>query len=118
VREDLREYIAFHLGDQESGILIVDETGFLKKGQKSVGVARQYTGTAGKKENCQVGVFLCYASEKGAAFIDRELYLPEEEWAYDPDRRGEAGVPERVGFATKGELAKAMLRRVRSRDAG
>jgi SRSO17 transposase len=111
VREDLREYVAFHLGDQESGILIVDETGFLKKGRKSVGVARQYTGTAGKRENCQVGVFLCYASEKGTAFIDRELYLPEEEWAYEPDRRGEAGVPERVGFATKGELAKAMLRR-------
>jgi SRSO17 transposase len=109
VREDLREYVAFHLGDQESGILIVDETGFLKKGEKSVGVARQYTGTAGKRDNSQVGVFLCYASEKGAAFIDRELYLPEKEWAYDPDRRDEAGVPERVRFATKGELAKAML---------
>lgn len=91
-------------------MLIVDETGFLKKGEKSVGVARQYTGTAGKRENCQVGVFLCYASKKGAAFIDRELYLPEE-WAYDRARREEAGVPEGVGFATKGELAKAMLGR-------
>ena len=110
VREDLRDYVAFHLGDQESGVLIVDETGFLKKGEKSVGVARQYTGTAGKRENCQVGVFLCYSSSEGTAFIDRELYLPEE-WAYDPDRRGEAGVPEEVRFATKGELAKAMLQR-------
>jgi SRSO17 transposase len=111
VREDLGDYVAFHLGDQGSGVLIVDETGFLKKGEKSVGVARQYTGTAGKRENCQVGVFLCYSSSGGAAFIDRELYLPEEEWAYDPDRRGEAGVPERIRFATKGELAKAMLQR-------
>ncbi len=110
VREDLREYVASHLGDEQSGVLVVDETGFLKKGEKSVGVARQYTGTAGKRENCQVGVFLCYASKEGAAFIDRELYLPEE-WAYDRARREEAGVPERVRFATKGELAKAMLRR-------
>src|SRR3954469_9949262 len=110
VRDDLGDYVAFHLGDQESGVLIVDETGFLKKGEKSVGVARQYTGTAGKRENCQVGVFLCYSSSEGAAFVDRELYLPEE-WAYDPDRRGEGGVPEGVRFATKGELAKAMLRR-------
>ncbi len=92
-------------------MLIVDETGFLKKGEKSVGVARQYTGTAGKRENCQVGVFLCYASEKGAAFIDRALYLPREEWAEDPARREEAGVPEEVRFATKGELAKEMLGR-------
>jgi SRSO17 transposase len=110
VREDLREYVVEHLGDEQSGVLVVDETAFLKKGEKSVGVARQYTGTAGKRENCQVGVFLCYASSKGAAFVDRELYLPEE-WAYDPERREEAGVPERVRFATKGELAKAMLRR-------
>jgi SRSO17 transposase len=64
-----------HLGDEESGVLIVDETGFLEKGNKSVGVARQYTGTADKRENCQVGVFLGYASEEGAAFIDRALYL-------------------------------------------
>jgi SRSO17 transposase len=64
-----------HLGDEESGVLIVDGTGFLEKGNKSVGVARQYTGTADKRENCQVGVFLCYASEEGAAFIDRALYL-------------------------------------------
>ena len=105
VRDDLREYVVEHLGDEASGVLIVDETGFLKKGEKSVGVARQYTGTAGKKENCQVGVFLCYASEEGAAFIDRSLYLPRE-WTDDLQRLSEAGVPERVGFATKGELAK------------
>ena len=111
VRDDLREYVVEHLRDERSGVLIVDETGFLKKGNKSVGVARQYTGTAGKRENCQVGVFLCYASEKGAAFIDRALYLPKEEWADDPARREEAGVPEEVRFATKGELAKEMLKR-------
>src|SRR5215204_5475728 len=109
VRDDLREYVVEHLGDEASGVLIVDETGFLKKGKKSVGVAPQYTGTAGKKENAQVGVFLCYASEKGAAFIDRALYLPKE-WADDPARREEAGVPEEVRFATKGELAKRMLK--------
>jgi SRSO17 transposase len=108
VRDDLREYVVEHLGDEHSGVLIVDETGFLKKGEKSAGVARQYTGTAGKKENCQVGVFLCYASREGAAFVDRALYLPKE-WADDPQRLSEAGVPEGVGFATKGELAKAML---------
>jgi SRSO17 transposase len=110
VREDLRGYVVEHLGDQRSGVLIVDETGFLKKGKKSVGVAPQYTGTAGKRENCQVGVFVCYASEKGAAFIDRALYLPRE-WVDDRARREEAGVPEEVRFATKGELAKEMLRR-------
>jgi SRSO17 transposase len=110
VRDDLREYVLEHLGDEESGVLIVDETGFLKKGEKSVGVARQYTGTAGKRENCQVGVFLCYASEEGAAFIDRALYLPRE-WAEDPARQEEAGVPGEVRFATKGKLAREMLRR-------
>jgi SRSO17 transposase len=110
VRDDLREYVIEHLGDRDSGVLIVDETGFLKKGEKSVGVARQYTGTAGKKENAQVGVFLCYASDEGTAFIDRELYLPRE-WTDEPDRLREAGVPEEVGFATKGELAKTMLGR-------
>jgi SRSO17 transposase len=110
VCNDLREYVVEHLGDEASGVLIVDETGLLKKGEKSVGVARQYTGTAGKKENCQVGVFLCYASREGAAFIDRALYLPEE-WTDDPRRLSEAGVPEKVGFATKGQLAKAMLGR-------
>ncbi|MBA2441758.1 MAG: IS701 family transposase [Rubrobacter sp.] len=108
VRDDLREYVVEHLGDEQSGVLILDETGFLKKGESSVGVARQYTGTAGKRENAQVGVFLCYASDEGAAFIDRELYLPAE-WTDDRPRLWEAGVPEEVGFATKGELAKEML---------
>ena len=111
VRDDLREYIVEHLGEEHSGVLVVDETGFLKKGEKSVGVARQYTGTAGRIENAQVGVFLAYASEKGAAFVDRALYLPREEWADDPLRREEAGVPDEVRFATKGELAKEMLGR-------
>jgi hypothetical protein len=73
VRDDLREYVVEHLGDEQSGVLIADETGFLKKGEKSVGVARQYTGTAGDTVNCQVGVFVAYASDKGAAFIDRAL---------------------------------------------
>jgi SRSO17 transposase len=110
VRDDLREYVVEHLGDEDSGVLIVDETGFLKKGEKSVGVARQYTGTAGKKENCQVGVFLAYASKQGAAFVDRSLYLPRE-WTEDKERRAQAGVPQKIRFATKGELAKEMLRR-------
>jgi SRSO17 transposase len=110
VREDLRRYVVEHLGEEESGVLIVDETGFVKKGKKSVGVARQYTGTAGKRENSQVGVFLAYSSEKGVAFIDRALYLPRE-WVGDLQRREEAGIPQRVRFSTKGELAKEMLRR-------
>jgi SRSO17 transposase len=75
VRDDLREYVVEHLGDEQSGVLIADETGFLKKGEKSVGVARQYTGTAGDTVNCQVGVFLAYASKKGTAFIDRALSI-------------------------------------------
>ncbi|MDP9457177.1 MAG: IS701 family transposase [Actinomycetota bacterium] len=110
VRDDLREYVVEHLGDEESGVLIVDETGFLKKGEKSVGVSRQYTGTAGDTVNCQVGVFLAYASEKGATFVDRALYLPKG-WASDPDRRAEAGVPKEVAFESKIEQAKEMLGR-------
>jgi SRSO17 transposase len=108
VRDDLREYVVEHLG--EEGLLIVDETGFIKKGQMSVGVKRQYTGTVGKRENCQVGVFLAYASEQGQAFIDRELYLPEE-WAQDKERRVQAGVPEQIGMRTKPEIAKEMFGR-------
>jgi SRSO17 transposase len=110
VRDDLRAYVVDHLGDAASGVLIVDETGFLKKGTKSCGVARQDTGTAGEIVNCQVGVFLAYASAEGAAFIDRALYLPRE-WADDGARRAEAGVPEATRFATKIELAKRMLAR-------
>ena len=109
VRDDLREYVLEHLGDEDV-VLVVDETGFIKKGEKSVGVKRQYTGTAGKTENCQVGVFLAYASRRGQAFVDRELYLPKE-WAEDGGRREQAGVPAEVGMRTKPELAKEMLER-------
>jgi len=109
VRDDLRSYVVEHLGDP-AGVLIVDETGFIKKGTKSVGVQRQYSGTAGKRENCQIGVFLSYASPKGRTFLDRELYLPQE-WADDQPRRREAGIPETVTFATKPELARQMLER-------
>jgi SRSO17 transposase len=97
------------LGDPEA-VLVVDETGFLKKGTKSVGVKRQYSGTAGRSENSQVGVFLAYAAPRGRAFLDRALYLPQE-WAVDRARREEAGVPQSVRFATKGQLAQKMLAR-------
>jgi len=96
-------------------VLIVDETGFLKKGTKSCGVARQYTGTAGDTVNCQVGVFLAYASAHGAAFIDRALYLPRE-WAKDQDRRAEAGIPAGICFASKITLAERMLARAFAAD--
>ena len=109
VREDLTSYVAECLGVAD-GVLVVDETGFLKKGIKSCGVARQYTGTAGRVENAQVGVFLAYAGAKGHALIDRALYLPKG-WAGDRARRAEAGVPEGVEFATKIELAKSMVER-------
>lgn len=110
VRDDLRDYVMEHLADEASGVLIVDETGSLKKGEKSAGVVRQYTGTAGDTVNCQVGVFLAYASKEGTAFIDRALYLPEE-WAEDRDRRMEGGIPERIVFRSKIELAEEMLER-------
>jgi len=109
VRDDLRAYVIEHLGEA-GGVLVVDETGFVKKGKKSAGVARQYSGTAGRRENSQIGVFLLYASTKGYAFIDRALYLPEE-WTADRVRCREAGIPDEVGFATKGELAQQMLAR-------
>jgi len=109
VRDDLREYVIEHLGDEDA-VLVVDETGFLKKGKESVGVKRQYSGTAGRVENCQVGVLLAYASRRGQAFIDRELYLPEE-WAEDEQRRKRTKVPEGVEMRTKPFLAKEMLGR-------
>jgi SRSO17 transposase len=112
VRDDLRTYVLEHLGDP-AGVLVVDETGFLKKGAHSVGVARQYTGTTGQVENCQVGVFLTYATEAGRTFLDRELYLPQE-WTDDPERCRKAGVPPDVEFATKPQLAERMLARARS----
>ena len=109
VRDDLGEYVVEHLGDPEA-VLVVDETGFLKQGDKSVGVQRQYSGTAGKVENCQIGVFLAYGSRRGRTFLDRELYLPQV-WAGDWERRREAGVPEAVAFRTKGQLARVMIAR-------
>jgi SRSO17 transposase len=114
LRDDVCGYVTEHLGDP-GGVLVVDETGFLKKGGKSAGVQRQYSGTAGRIENCQVGVFLAYASPKGRALVDRELYLPKE-WASDPARRAKAHVPAQVGVATKPQLAQAMLER--AVDAG
>lgn len=114
VRDDLREYVVEHMGD-ENAVLVVDETGFLKKGSKSVGVKRQYSGTAGRIENCQIGVFVAYASSQGHTLLDRELYLPKE-WAEDAERRKEAGVPEKVQFATKPQLARKMLERALSAE--
>ena len=109
VRDDLRNYVVEHLGNS-GAVLVVDETGFLKKGDKSAGVQRQYSGTAGRIENSQIGVFLAYASDKGRTLLDRELYLPQV-WAEDRERRREAGVPEEVVFRTKPELAQLMLER-------
>jgi SRSO17 transposase len=109
VRDDLRAYVVEHLGDPQA-VLVIDETGFLKKGTKSVGVQRQYSGTAGRIENCQIGVFLAYASPRGRTFLDRELYLPRE-WAEDRERREAAGVPADVEFATKPQLAQRLLER-------
>lgn len=114
VRDDLGRYVVEHLGDPDA-VLVMDETGFLKKGTKSAGVARQYSGTAGRIEHCQIGVFLLYAAPCGSAFLDRALYLPKA-WAADMERRQEAGIPETVGIATKGELAKAMLARAFAAD--
>jgi hypothetical protein len=98
VRDELRRYVIQHLGDPH-GVLVIDETGFLKKGQHSAGVARQYSGTAGKVENCQIGVFLGYASRHGHALLDRELYLPQE-WTTNRSRCQQAGISADRGFAT------------------
>jgi SRSO17 transposase len=113
VRDELRAYVVERLGP--GGVLIVDETGFVKKGTGSAGVARQYTGTTGKIDNCQVGVFCAYATPAGRALIDRELYLPKA-WTDDRDRARAAGIGDDVGFATKPELARRML--TRALDAG
>jgi SRSO17 transposase len=109
VRDDVRDYVIERLGGRD-GVLIADDTGFLKKGTRSAGVQRQYSGTAGRTENCQVGVFLAYAGGRGHALIDRELYLPQS-WAEDPDRRRAAGIPEAVEFITKPRQAQAMISR-------
>jgi SRSO17 transposase len=114
VRDDVRDYLVEHLGDPEA-VLVIDETGDLKKGTATVGVQRQYTGTAGRVENAQVAVYLVYASQVGHAVVDRELYLPLG-WTDDPKRLRVAGVPEQVGFATKPALAAQMIGR--ALDAG
>ncbi len=114
VRDHLRGYVCEHLGEQ-NGVLIVDETGFLKQGKHSVGVKRQYSGTAGRVENCQIGVFLTYASQKGYCMIDRALYLPRE-WTDNDERCKKAGVPEETTFQTKPEQALTMLRSAHEAD--
>jgi SRSO17 transposase len=105
VRDLLQAYVRETLGP--GGMLVIDETGFLKKGNKSVGVQRQYSGTAGRIENCQIGVFLTYANQGEHTLVDRELYLPKS-WTQDPERCRAADVPEEIGFATKPELAAGM----------
>jgi SRSO17 transposase len=114
VRDDLRDYIVEHLGDPDA-VLVLDETGFVKKGTRSAGVARQYTGTAGRIENAQVGVFLAYASRAEVALIDRDLYLPKV-WTDDRTRCRAAGIDGDVEFATKPQLGQVMLQR--ALDAG
>jgi SRSO17 transposase len=108
VRDDVRGYLVEYLGHPD-GVLVVDETGFLKKGSCSVGVQRQYTGTAGRIENSQVAVFLAYVAPAGRALIDRRLYLPETSWCAEPGRRDAAGVPAAIDFATKPALARQMI---------
>ena len=109
LRDIVRDYVVEHLAADDA-VLVVDETGFLKQGKASCGVARQYTGSAGKITNCQIGVFAVYVSGKGHAFIDRALYLPQA-WAEDPARRAAAHVPQQIAFATKSHLARAMVER-------
>jgi SRSO17 transposase len=110
VWDDVRPYVLEHLADSQA-VLVLDEIGFLNKGTKSVGVQRSYTGSAGRIENCQIGVMLAYASPPGRTFIDRELSLPQR-WAQDGDRRREAGGPGEATFATKPQLAQRRLARV------
>ena len=114
VRDDLRDYVVDYLGDP-GAVLVVDETGDVKKGSTTVGTQRQYTGTAGRVENAQVAVYLTYAGQAGHAMIDRELYLPRS-WTTDPARCAAAGVPEEVEFATKPALGRVMI--ARALDAG
>jgi SRSO17 transposase len=108
-RDQCRRYVIEHLGAPD-GVLIVDETGFVKKGTQSAGVGRQYSGTAGRIENCQIGVFLAYGSSAGHALIDRDLYLPKD-WTNDRERCAAAAVPDDTAFATKPQLAQRMIER-------
>ena len=110
----MRDYVVETLSEPD-GVLVVDETGFLKQGRASCGVARQDTGSAGKITHCQIGVFAAYVSSKGRALIDRALYLPKT-WSEAPARRAAAHVPESVTFATKPQLAQAMINRVIAAD--
>jgi len=110
VRDELRRYVVEHLG-HSAAVVVIDETGFLKKGTQSAGVQRQYSGTAGRIENCQIGVFLSYATPSGYTFLDRDLYLPKS-WTDEPERCQQVGVPDTVQFATKPQLARQMLQRV------
>jgi SRSO17 transposase len=114
VRDTLQASIREALSAPDA-VLVIDETGFLKKGEKSVGVQRQYSGTAGRIENCQIGVFLAYASSRGHALVDRELYLPKS-WTGDQMRCREARVPEEIAFMTKPELARRMVERALDTD--
>jgi SRSO17 transposase len=107
LRDELRNYIVDELGAEE-GLLVADETGFLKQGKKSCGVMRQYSGTAGRVANCQIGVFMTYSSPKGHSLIDRRLYIPKE-WLEDRQRRKEAGIPETAEFRTKPQMALEMI---------
>ncbi|MEW2080145.1 IS701 family transposase [Streptomyces sp. NPDC013433] len=109
VRDDLQTYVADKLGE-DGGVLILDDTGFIKKGTTSAGVQRQYSGTAGRTENCQIGVFAAYATSFGRALVDRELYLPKS-WTEDRERCRAAKIPDERAFATKPELARAMVLR-------
>ena len=109
VRDDLRAYLVEHMGDPQA-VLVLDETGFLKKGHQSAGVARQYSGTAGRIENCQIGVFLAYASRQGHALLDCALYVPQA-WTNNRERCQRAGMPEKQPFATKPQLACQLLKR-------
>lgn len=114
LRDIVRDYVVEHSGDDDA-VLVLDETGFLKQGRASCGVGRQYTGSAGKITNCQIGVFAAYASQHGHAFVDRALYLPKA-WTGDPARLKAAHVPSDIGFATKRALALAMIQRAVEAD--
>jgi SRSO17 transposase len=109
LRDYLRTYVTDYLADSDA-VGVIDETGFLKKGRHSAGVARQYSGTAGRIENCQIGVFLAYATQQGHTLLDRELYLPQE-WTDDRERCRRAGIPDERVFATKPQLARQMVER-------
>lgn len=114
LRDIVREYVVENLATADA-VLVIDETGFLKQGKASCGVARQYTGSAGKITNCQIGVFASYVSTRGHAFIDRALYLPKS-WTGDPAKLAAAHVPETVAFATKPALAVEMIQRALTAD--